>query len=87
MASSYNCADATNSSYGASSYGTCTTSQSVGAPNTGLFNEFIGGGSFTILIPLIAAIIIVVIATFVVRRRQTSRQEATVESPLPSHDE
>lgn len=89
MASSYNCVGASDSSYGANNYGTCTTTQTVGAPNTGVFGQFLGSGSFTILVPFIVAILVVVIATVVIRRRKSSAQPepATVESPSPSRDE
>jgi len=67
----YNCSDATNSAYGASAYGTCT-GQSVGAPNTGVFQEIMSGGSFTILAPLAIAVVAVVIASFAIKRRKKS---------------
>jgi hypothetical protein len=66
----YNCADSTNSAYGAASYGTCTTQ--VGAPNTGIFQQFLAGGSFTILAPLTAAIILVLVASVVIHRRKAA---------------
>jgi hypothetical protein len=87
MATSYNCVGATDSSYGAGNYSTCTTGQTVGAPNTGLFGQFLGSGSLTILVPFIVAIVIVVIATVFVKRRKLARQEAIVESLSPSRDE
>jgi hypothetical protein len=65
----YNCSDSTNNAYGAGDYGTCT-GQSVGAPDTGVFQQFVSSGSFTILAPLVAAIVVVVIATVVLRRRK-----------------
>ena len=67
----YNCAESTNSAYGAGDFGTCAdTVQSVGAPNTGTFQQFMSSGSFTIVLPLIAAITIVVIATIVTKTRK-----------------
>lgn len=65
----YNCSDSANSAYGAGSYGTCT-SQSIGAPNTGFFQQVVSGGSFTIIAPLVVAIFVVVIAAIVTRRRK-----------------
>ena len=63
----YNCTDASNSAYGAGGYGTC---QTVGAPNTGFFQQMVDGGTFTILAPLTVAIVAAVVATVVVRRRK-----------------
>lgn len=77
MAASYNCADSANSAYGVSSYGTCDT-QSVGAPNTGTFQEFISGGSFTIIGPLVIAVVVVVIATVTINLRK--KKKSTGES-------
>jgi hypothetical protein len=68
----YNCADSSNSAYGAGDYGTCTTTGSVGAPNTGVFEQMLGNGSFTIIVPLAAAIIVVVIASVVMHLRKKS---------------
>jgi hypothetical protein len=70
----YNCTDSSNSTYGAGGYGTCTgtTSQSVGAPNTGAFEQFLGSGNFTIVVPLAVAIVVVTIASLVVGRRKKS---------------
>ncbi len=65
----YNCSDGANNAYGANGYGTCT-SQSVGAPDTGFFQQVISGGSFTIIAPLATAIVVVVIAALVTRRRK-----------------
>jgi hypothetical protein len=73
----YNCANSSNSAYGVSSYGTCDT-QSVGAPDTGVFQEFIGGASFSIVAPLTVAIVVVVIATVVMKiRKRTTKPEVT----------
>lgn len=67
----YNCSDSTSNAYGAGSYGTCATqTQSVGAPNTGVFQELISSGSFTIIAPLVAAIVVVVIATVTIKLRK-----------------
>ncbi len=66
---SYGCNDSTNSAYGASSYGTCS-GQSIGAPDTGVFQELVSSGSFTLLVPLAAAIVVVVIATVVMKFRR-----------------
>jgi hypothetical protein len=67
----YNCSDSTNNAYGQGAYGTCST-QTVGAPNTGVFEQVISSGSFTIIVPLVAAIIVVVIASLVVKQRKRS---------------
>jgi hypothetical protein len=68
----YNCADSSDSAYGAGGFGTCTnTTQTVGAPNTGVFQQLMSSGSFTIIAPLAAAIILVAIATIVTRLRKT----------------
>lgn len=65
----YNCSDSSSSAYGEGGYGTCT-GQSVGAPNTGVFGQFVDSGSFTIVAPIAAAIILVIVASLVVRRRK-----------------
>ncbi|MFZ2544918.1 MAG: hypothetical protein WAW80_03000 [Candidatus Saccharimonadales bacterium] len=70
---SYNCNDSSNSAYGDGNFGTCT-SQSVNAPNTGLFQEIIGGGTFTILAPLAVAVVVVVIASLVIQRHKKSSE-------------
>ncbi len=57
--STYNCTDTSNNAYGAGSFGTCT-GQSVGAPDTGVFEQVMSGGAFTILLPLAVAIAVVV---------------------------
>ncbi len=67
----YNCSDSSNNAYGAGSFGSCT-GQSVNAPNTGLFQEIVSGGTFTILAPLAIAVVVVVIASLVVRHRNKS---------------
>lgn len=72
----YNCATSDNSAYGAGSYGTCTgQDQSVGAPNTGFFQELSHSGSLTILLPLLFIIVVVVFATIVkkLRNRKSHR--------------
>lgn len=73
----YGCNEATNSAYGTSAYGTCT-GQSIGAPDTGVFQELINSGSFTLLVPLAAAIVVVVIATAAMklRRKKTATDES-----------
>ena len=69
----YNCNDSSNGAYGVSAYGTCASqTQSVGAPNTGVFQQLVSSGSFTIVAPLVVAIIIVIIATVVMRFRKKS---------------
>ena len=65
----YNCSGNANSAYGANGYGTCAD-HSVGAPNTGIFQQVVNGGSFTIIAPLIAAVVVVVIAAFIMRRHK-----------------
>lgn len=71
----YNCTDSSSNSYGAGAFGTCASeTQSVGAPNTGVFQELVSSGSFTIVTPLIVSVIVVVIATFVVKRRKHTSQ-------------
>gem|GEM_PF-3975348 len=82
MAATYNCTDASDSSYGSNDYGTCTTSSGVGAPNTGLFAQ----SSLVILIPLLVVIVVVIVATFVTRRKKRLAT-ATAASLSPSHDE
>ena len=66
---SYSCTNSENNAYGAGNFGTCTT-QSVGAPNTGVFQELITGGSFTLIAPLVVSIVAVIIASQVVVRRK-----------------
>ena len=73
----YNCATSSNNAYGSSAYGTCDA-QSVGAPDTGVFQELLGGASFTIIAPLATAIVVVVIATAVIHLRK--RKKPTDES-------
>ncbi len=64
----YNCTNSSDNAYGAGSFGTCT-GQTVGAPDTGVFQQMVSGGSFTVILPLAAAIIITVIATIVIKLR------------------
>ena len=67
----YNCSDSADSAYGAGAFGTCAdTVQSVGAPDTGSFQQFLSSGSFTIILPFVVAIIIVVIATIIMKLRK-----------------
>lgn len=67
----YNCSDSNSNAYGAGSYGTCAEqTQSVGAPNTGVFQEIVSSGSFTIVAPLVVAIVVVVIATVTIKLRK-----------------
>lgn len=70
---SYNCSDSTNSAYGAGGYGTCT-GQSIGAPNTGFFSQFVDSSSLTIVAPLVGAIIIVAITTVIMSIRKKRKQ-------------
>lgn len=67
---SYNCLESANNAYGAGDYSTCETSQSVGAPNTGVFGQFVASGSFTILAPLVFVVVAVVIATATIQLRK-----------------
>ena len=69
----YNCTDSTKNTYGSGLFGTCT-GQPVGAPNTGVFEQIVNGGTFTVLLPLVAAVVIV-------RHRRDSRPPCT--SPTP----
>ncbi len=77
----YNCTNDTSSAYGSGGYGTCT-GQSVGAPNTGLFQQVIDGGSVTILGPLAVAVILASVVA-VIARRKTRKDTVTPSSPLP----
>ncbi len=79
----YNCAGASDSSYGAGSFGTCATSAPAegntstvqpGAPNTGEFLGFVTGGSFSIILPLVVAIALVSAASFAVIRKKRANQ-------------
>lgn len=80
QAADYNCNGAADSSYGAGSFGTCTTSstssttQEVGAPNTGLFQQLASGGAFSILLPLAAMIILVTVSTLIVRKKRANQR-------------
>ena len=65
----YNCADSIDNAYGSGSFGNCT-GQSVGAPNTGVFDSLASNGTFTIIAPLVVAVLVVVIASVVIRRRK-----------------
>lgn len=69
---SYNCNDSANSAYGAGSFGTCSgqATQSVNAPDTGLFQQVVSGGSFTIIAPLVVAVVVVVIASAIIGLRK-----------------
>lgn len=85
---SYNCSDSSASAYGEGSYSTCASgSSSIGAPDTGVFGQFVGSGSFTVFIPLIVAIVVVIIATIVLRVQKRAKQATTSASPSPSQDE
>jgi hypothetical protein len=68
----YNCTDSTKNTYGSGLFGTCT-GQPVGAPNTGVFEQIVNGGTFTVLLPLVAAVVIVGIAGILVRRAPAPR--------------
>jgi len=68
----YNCTNSTSSAYGSGGYGTCT-GQSVGAPNTGLFQQVISGGGITILGPLAIAVSLASMAALIGKRRMTRR--------------
>lgn len=71
----YNCTDSSSNAYGSGAYGTCATqTQSVGAPNTGVFQELVSSGSFTVIAPLAASIIVVVIATVIIKLRKRKSQ-------------
>lgn len=82
LAQTYNCSDSANSAYGAGAYGTCETTATggtgttttVGAPNTGFFQQVVSGGTFSILLPIALAIVLVVISTFVVRKKRSNQQ-------------
>ncbi|MDM2096411.1 hypothetical protein PP348_20265 [Mycobacteroides abscessus] len=65
----YNCTDSTANAYGSGGYGTCT-GQSVGAPNTGVFEQIVSGGTFTIVAPLVAAMVVAIVVYAVIRRRK-----------------
>lgn len=69
----YNCINSTSNAYGSGGYGTCT-GQSVGAPNTGLFQQVISGGSITILGPLAAAVILAGVVAVIARRTTANRR-------------
>lgn len=75
----YNCNSSQYSAYGSGTYGTCTN-QSVGAPNTGVFQEIVSSGSFTIIAPLVTAVIVVVIATVVMNFRKRSKASQISEN-------
>lgn len=64
----YNCLDSSSSAYGAGNYGTCTE-QSVGAPDTGIFGQFIDGVSPSVIAPLAVVVLLVIITTAIIRRR------------------
>lgn len=67
----YNCSDSSINSYGAGAYSTCTGStQSVGAPDTGVFQQIVSSGSFTIIAPLAVAILITAVVTVVMTFRK-----------------
>jgi ribose/xylose/arabinose/galactoside ABC-type transport system permease subunit len=68
----YNCTDSTDNTYGGGSFGTCT-GQSVGAPNTGIFEQVMSGGTFTVLLPLIVAIVLTCVAALLIRRTSARR--------------
>lgn len=73
---SYNCSDTNSTAYGEGAYGTCAT-QTVGAPNTGVFGQVLDSGSFTIIAPLVGAIIVVAISVAVSRlRKRRAKNEA-----------
>ena len=77
----YNCAGASDSSYGAGAFGTCTSESTTttgtvqpGAPNTGEFLGLVTAGSFSIILPLIVAIVVVSAASFAVIRKKRTTQ-------------
>lgn len=78
----YNCAGASDSSYGAGAFGTCVNSSTggstgttqPGAPNSGEFFGFVTSGAFSLLLPLVVAIAIVAAATVtVVLKKRANR--------------
>lgn len=71
---SYNCQNATQSAYGSGGYGTCST---VGAPNTGFFNEMAQNGSLIFILPIAFAVIATsaaLIYSALRKRRQANNQ-------------
>lgn len=68
----YNCTDSTSNAYGSGGYGTCT-GQSVGAPNTGVYEQVVSGGAFTMMLPLVAAVVLVGVAAVLTRRTSVRR--------------
>jgi len=68
----YNCTDTSDNAYGSSAYGTCA-GQSVGAPDTGIFEQVVSGGAFTMLLPLVAAVVLVGVVAIVIRRTSVRR--------------
>lgn len=73
MAATYNCTDATNSSYGASDYGTCDAT--IGAPNTGSFMTSLTTGHTSIILPTILAVIIITSSAIALLRKKKSAQK------------
>lgn len=67
----YNCSDSIDNAYGSGSFGACT-GQTVGAPNTGVFDQAISGASLSLLLPIGVAVVLVVAATAL--RRGTRRR-------------
>lgn len=63
----YNCADSTNNAYSSGAFGTCS-GQTVGAPNTGFFEQVISGGSFSVLLPVVVALVLVTAVVLLVLR-------------------
>jgi hypothetical protein len=70
---SYNCIDSTDNAYGSGSFGTCT-GQSVGAPNTGVFEQVVSSGTFTVLLPFVVAVVFACVAALLIRRASTRRR-------------
>ena len=69
MAATYNCADSSNSAYGAGGYGACTE-ETARAPNTGFFAPLTDDGAFTIVAPLAAGFLLIAVAFALLARRK-----------------
>lgn len=64
----YNCINSTSNAYGSGGYGTCT-GQTIGAPNTGVFEKVVSSGAFSVALPLVLAVVVIGLAVFGHRRR------------------
>lgn len=83
---SYGCTDDVSGAYGVGDYGTCTV-QSVGAPNTGIFQGLMSSGSLIIIAPLVLIIVLASITTLIIGIKNRKAKKSTpAEMPQRGQD-